>query len=272
MIALKEVVMRVKTKLFVVLMLCGQVIWSQVGPFTNNTLNTASAEIAGKQDLEMQFAPEYYVSKKVFDENGKIVSVTPGVVESGASIQFNNGITEKLEWGIGLPTDISELSLGLKYQLANFNDKALIAIATWTDIATASRGDLISKDTNPDNVPLVGLGTAFQYGIADNMNLYFDLFGQKHISGVLPKHALNLYANLDFDYAINDGLRLATGIAFQSGSYTEVNENNQLGSLSVGVFFEKWENWSLYLANYSDVFGKNIEAGNTLTFNVTRVF
>lgn len=245
---------------------------AQVGPFTNNTVNTASAETIDTETLDMQLASEYYISTQYFDSDGKKQTVDEGVLESGISLQFNSGITEKLEWGIALPIDASELSLGLKYNVASINESLMIAVAGWTDLPTGGREDYGKKDKNPDNISLAGFGTVFQYSITESMNVYADIFGQKYYSATEPQHKLNLYTNLDIDYALSDAIRLAGGFAYQSNSFESSDENSSLGTISYCVFFEKWDNWNLQLAHYTDIMGKNNSAGDTFMFNITRSF
>lgn len=261
-----------KKFLFLLIIILPSFLMAQVGPFTNNALSAASGETVDSKTLEMQFAPEYYVSTNEFDGDGKSVSLDEGILETGISLQFNAGITEKLEWGIGLPIDASELSVGLKYNLVNKNEKFFVALATWTDISTESRTWLINGTQYADNMALAGYGVIFQYGIHEKANIYLDIYGQNYLQTTLLEHKINMYFNFDIDYEIVEGIRAALGFAYENNNFKNTDFNSSLGNSSYGFFFEKWDNWSLYYAHYIDIFGKNNNSGNTFTFNITRSF
>lgn len=268
--------MRILFTVLLAMMCMATSLYGQAGPFTNNTLNTACVETNPTDELQFQFNPEYAWSTKSFDAEGNLQDSDEVSVESGLGLQFNNGFTDKLEWGVALPIDVSELSLGLKYNIFG-EGKFMTALATWVDMPTGSRS-YAKNSKSTDDIALAGFGAVFQYNVSDKFIVYTDIYGQKFLQEVEQPHDLNFMYNLDLDYALTDGVRAAAGFAYSNSMFEAVSEvgeddnNESLGTLSYGLFFEKWDSWNIYVAHYFDVMGENTDAYNTLTFNITRTF
>ena len=245
---------------------------AQVGPFINNTLNTAATEITPTNELQVQFAPEVAWATKTYDSRENSQQLDTLNVESGIGLQFNNGITSKLDWGIAFPLDVSEVSVGFKYLLTgNEESKLQTALGTWVDIPTFGT-EIIRGKAGSDNIALAGLGAIFQYHASDKLIIYSDLYGQKFLKSAEEDHKMNFYYNLDLDYALSDDVRAAVGFAYSNSVYEEAVTNEHLGTFSYGFFFEKWETWNFYVAHYFDMLGQNAEGGNVFTINITRTF
>lgn len=245
---------------------------AQLGPFSNVAIYAASAVTVDTNRLEVQVTSSQTWSSKRFSVDGGVVALPEGTVESGLNLQLNSGITKDLEWGMGINFDGSSFNLGLKYKIADVTDKLMLATAAWTDIPTQNRTDWVKGDLNLGVVPALGVGMILQYAVTPKLNVYTDFYGQKYYRKVLPKHEINIYANVDIDYQFSDGLFAVLGVSYNKQRFAYPYQSNALTTLAYGVVIDKWERWNLFLAHSVGVMGIDRNMGNSVTGILMLVF
>ena len=248
----------------------GLLAFGQPAPVINNTLNTACADINPPGEMQLQFSPQVSWINKQFNSNGKTQRLDTINIESGFCLQFNGGFTKNLEWGFAMPQDVSGLSLGLKYRFGKEDATLKPALAAWVEIPTA--GNLIRNQSTIDNTPIGGVGVILQLHVSEKFIIYTDLYSQKYIKEVSDQHQMNLLYNIDLDYSLLNWLRTSVGFAYTTSMFKGTDKDEYTGQLAYGFFFEKWENWNIYLAHYADIFGQNSTGGNHFLINVTWSF
>lgn len=233
---------------------------AQVGPYSNGTLVASSEQGVDSKTLEVQTGYESYYTSKTWDADRKLTKSDTMNVETGASIQFNSGITDNIEWGVVIPFDASEMSLGLKYNfLQKDSTRNLgLSVGAWTDVPLGTGSyKRFSKDV--DNNAVLGGTFIGSYKFSEKLVSYADVSVTKSI--VKNPNTMNLYLNGELLYAVKEGHHWIAGISYSTAMYEDNNMNQDVVALSVGPVLELWENWNLTLFTTIDLAGKNTTRG-----------
>ena len=242
---------------------------AQVGGVSNSkivTLNCATVE-----QSKLEFEPAFFVVKySKFYNNNKLTnyfSTSDSVFTSaGMGFRFTYGLGSKTEIGVSIPSDISDIAVGLKYHVLSKGKYDAALIAGYNYNVPFGRSD---KILHRYSSYVVGIINSFQ--ISDKLSVDTDIqiHGSQYLKGTPFDY--NYFFNTDAGYYLTSGLQLCAGF-----SYSHQNSSSIIAAQALmfnpGITIETGKNFVLILSVPNTVWGKNTDKVYGFAFALTTTF
>ncbi len=171
---------------------------------------------------------------------------------SGMGFRFSYGLLENLEIGVSLPSDVSELGFGAKYQLP-FGEKSKFAILAGADKTISNSFFNVKYDYRP----VISFGAAYSLEVTDKFSIDANLQAAKDLADYAYTPEDKFYAVTDFGYYVTEGFQIAL-----AAEYLYISDSvfkNRALTLTPGFTVERAENFSLLIGAPFSVWGERTE-------------
>ena len=246
---------------------------AQIGGLSGSKLGSFTVDVVDNKKVEFEPGFFHARSNKYWDKDSKLnnmYSTSDSMkVVTGMNFRFTYGLWNKLEVGASISTDVSKISLGIRYAFLQ-KEKYGLALITGLNVPLGNRTiDQTIRATG--NIPQFGLGIVSSYSFSENFSL--DFTGQfiHFLEETNDKDKGGLLLNMDAGYYIlNHQLQLIGGMAYR---YVRNNQGgHQVLTVLPGITVETGKSYILVFAVPFDVAGKLENKNLGFSFALTLTF
>ncbi|NOX16761.1 MAG: transporter [Chlorobi bacterium] len=239
-------------------------VYSQVGGLSASKLSTLTTTTVPNSSVEFEPSIGVGFTRNMWNSDGALVPISAEddsiFVGSNLFFRFTYGVSERLEIGATVPSDVNFLSFGAKYFIP-FDEKLSFGVVAGVNAPIGNGGyRVFNKSINHlEYDPALAFGVIVSYLFNKDFSLDFDTQYQYHpgAKDEISLNAFDVFVNSDLGYYFVNGIQGIIGINY-SGYFT--GENN-LGSyrvaMNVGATIERAKNFILVFSFPFDIIGKN---------------
>lgn len=245
--------------------------FSQVLGVSASKLASINAYTAVKNQVEFEPGFGYFWAKSHYNGNGDLEKFDPNdstAIFQQMAFRITYGIGEKFEAGIFIASDMSSLSMGLKYTLFS-RDKFGAAIIAGSTFANESDIVAVNSGIFGKTVSL-SIGTAFTYQFSDKLSVDTDIQYQC-IRDDEVSYSNDMFINTEFGYCFENGLQLISGFSYTLNKHTHKYDGhtNQLLTFNVGGALCTGKNYEIVMYTPFAIYGQNYDKLNGINFALT---
>ena len=246
--------------------------YSQVFGLSSAKLASINAATINKNHFEFEPGFGYFWARSYFDETGKLqpLSLTDDSTDVYQEMvfRFTYGITEKLEAGIMIASDMSSFSLGAKYTLFTINkfSGGIIAGGTF-----ANESDIVAVNSGIFGKTLsFAVGMACSNEFSEKLSLDFDLQYQC-LRDNKVSYSNDFFADAELAYIFKNKNLLIAGLSYTFNNHTHEHDGhkNYLVNLNLGASIETGEMFAFSFLFPVAILGKNYDRLNGFNFTLT---
>ncbi len=252
-------------------MLLGETVSAQVAGVSASKLTAIDATLVSPKTIEAEPSFSYLFSKKAFNGNGNLCPVSftndSAVVLKDLFFRFTYGVSERLEIGTFITSDLSAISFGAKYRFVQH--KKFLAVAL-LGLNFSNGSDFGLRRTGFFGKSMgiatgVGLTTIFSPGFSLDVSAqYQNTFCYK---GSLSD---DYFVDSDLGYYVfNRTLQLIGGFSFQYNHFKTGNPDAFRLSFHPGVTIETGKSFLIVFYTPIDLVGKNMGRFTGFSFAFT---
>jgi len=246
--------------------------YSQVFGLSAAKLASVNAATINKNAFEFELGFGYFWARSYFDETGKLQDLSSTTdstdVYQEMVLRFTYGLTDRLEAGIMVASDMSSFSLGAKYTLFTINtfSGGIIAGGTFaneSDIVTVNSG-IFGKTLS------FASGLAFSNEFSEKLSLDFDIMYQcLRDNNVSYSH--DIFADAELAYIFKNKNQLIGGLSYTLNNHTHEHDGhtNYLLNLNLGASIETGKMFAFSFLFPIAILGKNYDRLNGFNFTLT---
>ncbi len=246
--------------------------YSQVMGISASKLASISATTAVRNQVEFEPGFGYYWANKYYDENGNLHELSD-TKDSTAIFQqmvfrVTYGITDKFETGLLIASDMSSVSLGMKYHLFTYKSFSGGIMAGGT---FANESDIVAVNSGIFGKTVsFATGLAFSNEFSEKLSLDFD-FQYQSIRDDKVSYSNDFFANAELAYRFNNQNQLIGGFSYTNNYHTHSYDgnNNQLLTFNLGAAIMTGEMFEIVFYTPIKIVGKNYDRLNGLSFALT---
>lgn len=254
--------------------LIAPVAHAQVGGLSASKVGTICAGPVPEKDLEFEPSFSFSRAKKQWDANNKPAnsfSTSDSVeIASGFAIRCTYGFSEKFEMGISVPADVSESSLGSKYQVWS-NDKSAIAAIAGINLPMGNRV-YSDKSNSLDDIGSLAGGVCFSHQYIPEFLWDVDIQVQKLLNDAGSNNHSDLFVNTDIGFYPKEQVQLICGLSYFNHFYRNNAMNTFLLDIHPGISYETGENFLIVLGSSFGLLGKNVSQAWDISLAFTTTF
>ena len=228
---------------------------AQVVGVSANKLTLLSASILDKGSFEFEPAFSVFNSNNIFNERGNLSRIAEHNISSSLDFRLTAGLTDNLEVGTSISSNIEEINFGSKYLLINNDDFGFVLSGGFSLPA----GNKVLSDSEVRNELLytATFGPVLSYNISDKSSIDFALSYTTAIGKV--KFDDLFYGGIGWGYSFSEKLQAVLEVA----GYACFDNELCSGKLSVfpGFTYDIIENFSFAYGFQYDFMGKNEDGG-----------
>ncbi len=246
--------------------------YSQVFGISASKLAVINAKTVVKNQLEFEPSFGYYWAKKYYDEKGKIVPLSNKIdsteIYKELVFRFTYGITDKLEGGMMIASDMSSLSAGIKYTLFSINSFSGGIMAGGT---FANQSDIVAINSGIYGKTFsVATGLVFSNEFSEKLSLDFDAQYQ-WLRDDKISYSHDFFANAELGYIFKNKNQLIGGFSYVLNNHTHEYDGHQnyLLTLNLGASIETGKSFIFNFLFPVTLLGRNYNKLNGFSFALT---
>lgn len=247
-----------------------QISFCQITGISGSKISAFSYDPIPKNIVE--FEPTFNItsSDQIWDNDSNLTDLDSASVSSSLCWRITYGMTDNIEVGLSVPSDVSAGGLGIKAYLYGDDVFNLTAMAG-TNIALGNR--IYDKD-NPsiDDLSTYGLGLVgslvFDEKRSIDINFQVQDYFKNDIEGIPTS---SYFFNADYGgRGWNDKLLFILGSGYQFNKIDDVTQSKW--TLFPGVSIEFAENYLIVMNTSFDFAGKNMEKQFGFSLSLTTIW
>ena len=246
--------------------------YSQVFGISASKLAVINATTVVRNQLEFEPGFGYYWAKKYYDDNGKLkpLSNTNDSTEVYQELvfRFTYGITDKIEAGMMIASDLSSLSAGIKYTLFTINNFSGGFMAGGT---FANQSDIVALNSGIYGKTFsVATGLVFSNEFSEKLSLDFDAQYQ-WLRDDKVSYSHDFFANAELSYIFKNKNQLIGGFSYVLNNHTHEYDGHQnyLLTLNLGASVETGKTFIFNFLFPITILGRNYTKLNGFSFALT---
>jgi hypothetical protein len=230
-------------------------------------INPSSIHI---RTVEFEPALGYLWAKKTFDNDGRIVPLSPEndsiTILRGLGFRFTYGFANNFEAGGTITTDLNNFSLGIKYTMLQHEKFSGAAILGTT---LSNESDIVFRNTGffGKTASLAG-GFSFANKFGKRFSIDYDFQYQNLFDGS-RSYADNYFIHADAGYMLKGVHLMIAGLAYQYNHFKIDREDAYLLTLNLGAAVMTGRTFILVFNFPFDLIGRNTDRFNGFTFALT---
>ena len=234
-------------------------------------LASINAYTAVKKQVEFEPGFGYFWAKSHYNGKGDLEKFDPNdstAIFQQMAFRITYGIGEKLEAGILIASDMSSLSMGLKYTLFS-KDKFGAAIIAGSTFANESDIVAVNSGIFGKTVSL-SIGTALSYQFNTHLSLDADIQYQC-LRDDQVSYSNDMFINAEFGYFFEKGMQIIGGFSYTLNQHTHRYDGhtNHLLTLNIGGALCTGKNYELVMYTPFAIYGQNYDRLNGVNFALT---
>ena len=246
---------------------------AQIGGLSGSKLGSFTVDVVDHKKVEFEPGFFHARSNRYWDKDSKLVdmySTSDSLkVVTGMYFRFTYGLWDKMEIGASISTDVSNISVAIRYAFLQREKYGLAAIAGVNAPLGNRTIDQAIRATG--YIPQAGLGLVSSFSFSENFSLDFTGQFVHFLEETADKDKGGLFLNMDAGYYIlNHQLQFIGGMAYR---YVRNNQGgHQVLSFIPGITVETGRNYILVFAVPFDVTGKLESKNLGFSFALTLTF
>lgn len=252
---MKKVVLLVLFTLFI------SGIQAQVGGLSLSKIGTTDANTLLRNTLQIESAINVYRIKKYFTESGRKLDVFPArdsvMIESDLRYRLTFGLFDRLEIGMSAPYDITNLSMGLAYQILNAHSARISAIAGINTNTKQEHYHVTNKLYSEASAVAVGFACTFI--MLEDFSIDISNEYQLSLEETIDEHKIDYFLDFDMGYFLLPVLQTCAGGSLFYSSFENKDMDRCSGGINLGFTFEPTEKINFKLNSPLTLLGKNMK-------------
>jgi hypothetical protein len=267
---------RIYFSVFAVIFLSG-FAWGQIGGVSASKLATISTDVVPYNVIEFEPSVSADFSKGYWNSGARFISFNSAddslVTNSDLYFRFTYGAIKNLEVGFTVPSNVSRISVGVKYLLPfSFDNNTTFGIMAGLNAPLGNSGYSLTLSKKHQEYSLgLAAGGIISHAFTDVISCDVNIQAQKHFpSGtVFDYNTSDFSFGTDFGYYFVDGIQAVLGINYYSSSFNDSELNQYSLIFNPGFTFEKGKNFIIVLNMPVMLKGKNVDDSIGFGFALT---
>lgn len=230
-------------------------LFAQIAGVSANKLTLLSASILPEGTFEFEPAFSVINSNHIFNDKWKSAIQDGHSTASSLDFRMTAGLTEHLEIGASISSNIEEINFGAKYLIIN-GDEISLALSGGSSLPAGNKYVADSSIQN-ENFYTASFGPVLSYNINESNS--FDLAFVYTTSLDKSSFTDQIYAGLGWGYNLREDLQLVMEIAGFACIDNEICSSKL--SFFPGVTYDINNNLSFAFGFQHDIIGKNEQNG-----------
>ena len=238
-------------------------LFSQVSGVSFAKFGTPGNNTVAKKTIEFEPSFGFAVAKQKFDKDGKPINMYASdttAMSSGLGLRMTYGIIDNLEMGLFMPSDFSEINLGMKYHipLSLLDDK--INMALIVGIHSPLGNQIFATQMRlPENTIQYAGGAIFSIKANDKLSMDISPQYQAFITKLDHQNTNDFIILSDIGYYVTEKTQFILGAYYYYTNTILPNYNPTVLNIAPGFTFEQAENFVIGFNVPVNVWGKNVQ-------------
>ncbi len=246
--------------------------YSQVFGLSAAKLASVNAATINKNAFEFEPGFGYFWATSYYDEDGKLNSLSTTNdstdVFQEMVFRFTYGITDKLEAGLMIASDMSSFSLGAKYTLFTINT---FSTGIFAGSTFANESDIVAINSGIFGKTLsFATGLAFSNEFSEKLSLDFDIMYQC-LRDDKVSYSNDFFADAELAYIFKNKNQVIAGLSYTFNNHTHEHDGHTkyLLNLNLGASIETGEMFAFSFLFPVAILGKSYDKLNGFNFALT---
>ncbi len=243
---------------------------AQIGGLSATKINAYSATVVPLNKMEFEPSISVNFSKDIVKQNkfnGTLANKEYKMLEVSSSFyfRFTYGLTEKIEVGFSIPSNVEAINFGLKYKLSDgIGKNTSLALLGGLNVPLGNNSYYLTDANFSEKLFNTGIayGLVISQILTRKSSVDFNFIAQSHVPANSNSkfNKFDFSVNADYGYYLTDNLQAILGVSYFKVTFNNSTLNQTSLICIPGISVEKGKNYSFSLSIPFNVYSHNIKS------------